>query len=176
MSVIYDVEFNSAAHYPASRVPELAERAEAAGFGAFWAGESNNADPLVVLSGIASRTSTLQLGMAAYHIYGRSPVTLGIQAATLQDLSGGRALIGLGVSNRTIASWHGGVFDRPLRRAQEYIEIVRRVAAGERVEYQGQVYSTGHGFKLAWKPEHPSPPVYLAGLGKQMTTLAGRNR
>ncbi|MGH7844226.1 MAG: LLM class flavin-dependent oxidoreductase, partial [Candidatus Binatia bacterium] len=172
--MIYDVEFNSAAHYPADGVMELVARAEGAGFGAYWKGESNSTDPLVLLSGAASRTQTIKLGTAIYHIYGRSPVTLGIQAATLQDLSGGRLLLGLGVANKSIAAWHGGVFDRPLRRAREYIEVVRRVAAGERAEYEGEIYQTGKRFQLSWKPNHPVLPIYLAGLGPQMTKLAGK--
>ena len=129
---------------------------------------------MVLLSAAASRTKTIKLGTAIYHIYGRSPVTLGIQSATLQDLSGGRLLLGLGVANKSIAGWHGGVFDRPLRRAREYIEIVRKVAAGERVEYEGEVYQTGKRFQLSWKPSYPSFPVYLAGLGPQMTKLVGK--
>ncbi|MEE8076341.1 MAG: LLM class flavin-dependent oxidoreductase, partial [Candidatus Binatia bacterium] len=80
--MIYDLEINSAAHYPAAGVVELVEMAEAVGFGAFWKGESNSTDPVVLLSAIASRTKTIKLGTAIYHIYGRSPVTLGIQAAT----------------------------------------------------------------------------------------------
>lgn len=172
--MVYDIELNSAAHYPASGVVELAPLVEAAGFGAFWKGESNSTDPLILLSGVAARTRTLQVGTAIYHIYGRSPVTLGIQSATLQDLSGGRLLLGLGVANKTIAAWHGGTFDRPLRRAREYIEIVRKTAAGERVEYQGEVYTTGQRFQLSWKPRHPSFPIYLAGLGPQMTRLTGQ--
>jgi len=172
--MIYDVEINSAAHYPAAGVIDLVEIAEAVGFGAFWKGESNSTDPLVLLSAAASRTKTIKLGTAIYHIYGRSPVTLGIQGATLQDLSGGRLLLGLGVANKNIAGWHGGVFDRPLRRAQEYIEIVRKVAAGERVEYEGEIYQTGKRFQLSWKPTHPNFPIYLAGLGPQMTKLVGR--
>ena len=172
--MIYDVEFNSAAHYPAGGVMELVEMAEGAGFGAYWKGESNSTDPLVLLSGAASRTKTIKLGTAIYHIYGRSAVTLGIQAATLQDLSGGRLLLGLGVANKSIAAWHGGLFDRPLRRAREYIDIVRKVGAGERVEYEGEVYSTGKRFQLSWKPQHPEFPVYLAGLGPQMTKLVGK--
>src|SRR5207245_9047174 len=111
----------------------------------------------------------LKVGTAIYHVYGRSAVTLGIQSATLQDLSGGRLLLGLGVANKTIAAWHGGTFDRPLRRAREYIDIVRRTAAGERVEYQGEIYSTGRRFQLSWKPRHPSFPIYLAGLCPHMT-------
>ena len=92
--MIYDVEINSAAHYPAADVPGLIVLAEQVGFGAFWKGESNSTDPIVMLSAVASRTKTIKLGTAIYHIYGRSPVTLGIQSATLQDLSGGRLLLG----------------------------------------------------------------------------------
>jgi len=172
--VIYDIELNSAAHYPVRGVVELSPLIEQAGFGAFWKGESNSTDPFVMISGIAARTSKLKLGTAIYHIYGRSAVTLGIQSATLQDLSGGRLLLGLGVANKTIAAWHGGVFDRPLRRAKEYIEIVRKTAAGERVEYAGEIYNTGQRFQLSWKPSHPAFPVYLAGLGPQMTKLVGQ--
>src|SRR6266705_6748093 len=169
--MIYDVEINSAAHYPAADVPGLIELAEQVGFGAFWKGESNSTDPIVMLSAVASRTRKIKLGTAIYHIYGRSPVTMGIQSATLQDLSGGRLLLGLGVANKTIAGWHGGTFDRPLRRIREYVEIVRQTSAGERVEYQGEIYSTGKRFQLSWKPDHPRFPVYIAGLGPQMTNL-----
>ena len=172
--MIYDIELNSAAHYPADGVIPLVEMAEAAGFGAFWKGESNSTDPVVLLSAAASRTKTIKLGTAIYHIYGRSPVTLGIQSATLQDLSGGRLLLGLGVANKSIAAWHGGIFDRPLRRAREYMEIVRKTAAGERVEYEGEIYQTGKRFQLSWKPSHPIFPIYMAGLGPQMTRLVGR--
>ena len=99
---------------------------------------------------------------------------MGLQAATLQDLSGGRVLLGLGVANKAIAAWHGGVFDRPLKRAREYLDIVRKVAAGERVEYEGQVYTTGKRFQLSWKPSFKELPIYLAGLGPQMTNLVGK--
>ncbi len=172
--MIYDIEINSAAHYPAAAVVELAELAEAVGFGAFWKGESNSTDPIVLLSAIAGRTKTIKLGTAIYHIYGRSPVTLGVQGATIQDLSDGRLLLGLGVANKAIAAWHGGVFDRPLRRAREYVDIVRKVAAGERVEYEGEIYQTGKRFQLSWKPHHPVFPIYMAGLGPQMTKLVGK--
>ena len=172
--MIYDIEINSAAHYPAPGVVDLVELAEQVGFGAFWKGESNSTDPVVLLSAVAGRTKRIQLGTAIYHIYGRSPVTLGVQAATLQDLSRGRLLLGLGVANKAIAGWHGGIFDRPLRRAREYIEIVRKVAAAERVEYEGEMYQTGKRFQLSWKPSYPTFPVYLAALGPQMTKLCGK--
>src|SRR5437660_3771697 len=170
----YDVEFDSGAFYPAAGTVELAQLAEDHGFEGVWKGESNSTDPIVLLSAMAARTSTIKLGTAIYHIYGRSPVTLGIQAATLNDLSDGRVLLGLGVANKTIAGWHGGVFDRPLKRAREYIDIVRKVAAGDRVEYEGEIYQTGKRFQLSWKPSFPNLPVYLAALGPQMTKLVGK--
>lgn len=170
----YDIELNSAAHYPVKDIVELSPLIEQAGFDAFWKGESNSTDPLILLSGIAARTSKLKLGTAIYHIFGRSAITLGIQSATLQDLSGGRLLLGLGVANKTIAAWHNSVFDRPLKRAREYIEIVRKTAAGERVEYEGEIYNTGKRFQLSWAPSHPQFPIYLAGLGPQMTKLVGK--
>src|SRR3970040_2838981 len=117
--MIYDIEINSAAHSPAAGVIDLVEIAETVGFGAFWKGESNSTDPLVLLSAAASRTKTIKLGTAIYHIYGRRPATLGIQSATLQDVSGGRLLLGLGVANKSIAGWHGGGFDRPLNARRD---------------------------------------------------------
>jgi alkanesulfonate monooxygenase SsuD/methylene tetrahydromethanopterin reductase-like flavin-dependent oxidoreductase (luciferase family) len=172
--VHYDIELNSAAHYPVKGIVDLSPMIEQAGFGAFWKGESNSTDPFVLISAIGARTNTLKLGTAIYHIYGRSAVTLGIQSATLQDLTGGRLLLGLGVANKTIAAWHSGVFDRPLRRAREYIDIVKQTASGERVEYEGEIYNTGKRFQLSWKPDHPQFPIYLAGLGPQMTKLCGK--
>lgn len=172
--MIYDIQVNPAGNdYPSAGVVELSPLMEQAGFGAFWKGEANNTDPLVLLSAMAARTSRMLLGTAVYHIFGRSAVTMGIQAATLQDMSGGRFLLGLGVANKTIAGWHGDTFDRPLRRIREYIEIVRKVAAGERVEYKGEIYDSGSRFQLSWKPEHPSFPIYVAGLGPNMTRLSG---
>jgi alkanesulfonate monooxygenase SsuD/methylene tetrahydromethanopterin reductase-like flavin-dependent oxidoreductase (luciferase family) len=66
------------------------------------------------------------------------------------------------------------VFDRPLRRAREYIDIVKKTASGERVEYEGEIYKTGKRFQLSWQPAHPQFPIYLAGLGPQMTKLVGK--
>src|SRR3972149_1915624 len=171
--VQFDVESNPGAFYPAAATVELAKVAEDGGFGAVWKGESNSTDPIVLLSAMASRTGRIQLGTAIYHVFGRSPVTLGIQAATLQDLSGGRLILGLGVANASIAAWHGGSFDRPIRRIREYAEVVRQVASGERVAHDGEIYAT-QGFRLSWRPSYPRFPIFFAGLGEQMTRQAGR--
>jgi len=172
--VLYDMDFDSGVIYPGQSLVDLARVAEDNGFDAVWKGESNSADPIVSLSAMAVGTSRVKLGTGVYHIFGRSPVTFGIQAATLNDLSNGRAILGIGISNKTIASWHGATFDRPVRRLREYADIVRQVARGERVDYEGGAYEVS-GFKLSWKPAHPEVRVFFAGLGEQMTRLAGRH-
>ena len=172
--MVIDTEFNSAAQVPAKIAADAAALAEERGFGAVWKGESNSRDPLVLLTAYAARTSRLELGTAIYHMYGRSPVTLGIQAATLNEYADGRLLLGLGVANETIAAWHGDTYDRPLRRIREYVEIVRATYSGERVEYEGTFYAATRGFKLAFEPPPYPLRIMLAALGPQMTRLAGQ--
>ena len=172
--MIFDTEFNSAAQVPAKICADAAALAEERGFGGVWKGESNSRDPLVLLTAYAARTSRLDLGTAIYHMYGRSPVTLGIQAATLNEYSDGRLLLGLGVANEVIAAWHGDSYDRPLRRMREYVEILRATYSGERVEYEGDFYASTKGFKLAFEPPPHPLRILLAALGPQMTRLAGR--
>jgi len=148
--VHYDIELNSAAIIPfaASWIcrPPSNRRASAP-----WKGESNSTDPLVLLSAIAARTSKLKLGTAIYHIYGRSAVTLGIQSATIQDLSGGRLLLGLGrrqQDHRRLAQWR---LRPPLRRAAN-ISTSCEDRSRERVEYEGEIYNTGKRFQLSCSP------------------------
>lgn len=167
-----DIEFNSGAQLPMDAIPELARLAEAHGFGCAWGGEANNKDPTVMLAAIAAVTKRLKIGSAVYHILGRSPATLALQAVGLEELSQGRFLLGVGVSNPTIAGWHGVPFDRPIGRIKEYLEIVRLAMRGEKLKFDGKFF-TAHGFKLAFKPSGRSIPVYLAAFGPQMSRLAG---
>lgn len=102
-----DIEFNSGAQLPMDAIPELARQAEAHGFDCAWGGEANNKDPTVMLSAIAAVTRQLKVGSAIYHILGRTPATLALQAMGLDELTGGRFLLGIGSSNPTIAKWHG---------------------------------------------------------------------
>ena len=172
--MIIDTEFNSAADIPAKICVDAAVLAEERGFGGVWKGESNSRDPLVLLTAVGARTSRIRLGTAIYHVYGRSPVTLGIQAAAFNEVTDGRLILGLGVGNPVIAGWHGGEFDRPLARMREYVEILRAVYSGERVpDIEGEFYSTQGGFKLAFQQPHPLT-VHIAGLGPQMSRMAGK--
>lgn len=168
-----DIEFNSGAQLPMDAIPGLARLAEAQGFGCAWAGEANNKDPTVMLASIAAVTNRLQIGSAVYHILGRTPATLALQAVGLDELSGGRFLLGVGVSNPSIARWHGLPFDHPLGRVAEYLEITRQAMQGEKVTFEGKYYSST-GFRMPFKPSGRRIPVYLAAFGPQMSRLAGR--
>ena len=168
-----DIEFNSGAQLPMDAIPELARQAEAHGFDCAWGGEANNKDPTVMLSAIAAVTGQLKVGSAIYHILGRTPATLALQAMGLDELTGGRFLLGIGSSNPTIAKWHGQTFDHPLGRVREYIEIVRAAMRGEKLAFDGK-YFTAQNFKMAFKPSGRTLPIYLAAFGSQMTRLAGR--
>jgi probable F420-dependent oxidoreductase len=171
--VIIDTEFNSAAQVPSRECVEGAVLAEAKGFGCVWKGESNSRDPLVLLSAMAAKTERVRLGTAIYHMFGRSPVTMAYQAATLNELSANRLILGLGVANPTLAAWHGAAYERPLRQIREYIEVIRATYAGGRVDYDGDFYSVKN-FKLAFDPPAGDLRIWLAALGPQMTRLAGR--
>lgn len=168
-----DIEFNSGAQLPMDAIPELARMAEAHGFGCAWGGEANNKDPTVMLSAIAAVTTKIQIGSAVYHILGRTPATLALQAVGLDELSRGRFLLGIGVSNPTIAKWHGLPLDRPLGRMKEYLEIVRRSMNGEKLNFDGEFFSA-HAFKLAFKPSGRTIPVYLAAFGPMMSKMTGK--
>ena len=126
-----------------------------------------------MLSAIAAVTSRMKIGSAVYHILGRTPATLALQASGLDELSNGRFLLGIGVSNPTIARWHGLTMDHPLGRLQEYLEIVRQAIHGEKLDFDGK-YFTSHGFKMAFKARAGSIPIYVAAFGPQMTRLAGK--
>jgi alkanesulfonate monooxygenase SsuD/methylene tetrahydromethanopterin reductase-like flavin-dependent oxidoreductase (luciferase family) len=168
-----DIEFNSGAQLPMDAIPELAQLAEAHGFDCAWGGEANNKDPTVMLAAIAAVTTRLKIGSAVYHILGRTPATLALQAAGLDELSRGRFLLGIGSSNPTIAKWHGQVLDHPLGRVREYIEITRAALRGEKLNFAGK-YFTAQNFKMAFKPSGRTIPIYLAAFGPKMTRLAGQ--
>jgi alkanesulfonate monooxygenase SsuD/methylene tetrahydromethanopterin reductase-like flavin-dependent oxidoreductase (luciferase family) len=168
-----DIEFNSGAQLPMDAIPELAQLAERHGFDCAWGGEANNKDPTVMLSAIAAVTKRLKIGSAVYHILGRTPATLALQAAGLDELSSGRFLLGIGSSNPTIAKWHGQTLDHPLGRVAEYVEITRAALRGEKLNFTGKFFHA-QNFKMAFKPSGRAIPIYLAAFGPKMTRLAGR--
>jgi F420-dependent oxidoreductase-like protein len=167
---------------PADLAP-LVQEAERLGFDSVWAAEAWGTDAVSVLAFLAARTSTIKLGSAIMQIPGRTPANTAMTAATLDLLSGGRFLLGLGTSGpQVVEGWHGQPWGKPLGKTREYVEIVRAALRRELVEHEGEHYripwdgpgATGVGkpLKLMLRPLRAEIPIYLAALGPKNVALA----
>ncbi len=128
---------------------------------------------------MAARTSRIQLGTGIMQAGTRTPALVAMTAMSLAAMSGGRFLLGLGVSGpQVIEGWHGILFERPVQRLRETVEIVRRAARGERLAYKGRVYELplpggeGKALRSAARPQ-PDIPVYLATLSPRSLEMTG---
>jgi F420-dependent oxidoreductase-like protein len=162
----------------------LAEEAERCGFHSVWTSEAYGSDAVSSLAWVGARTTNVRLGTAIMQMPARSPATTAATVATLDLLSGGRVLLGLGTSGPQVAEgWHGQAWGKPLTRTREYVEIVRAVLRREApVEHHGEHYDipyTGPGATGLGKPlriiVHPpraDVPIYLAAIGPKNVALA----
>jgi F420-dependent oxidoreductase-like protein len=167
---------------PADLFP-LVEEAERLGFDSVWAAEAWGTDAVSVLAWLAGRTERIKLGSAIMQIPGRTPANTAMTAATLDLLSGGRFLLGLGTSGpQVVEGWHGQPWGKPLGKTREYVEIVRAALRREVVAHEGEHYripwdgpgATGLGkpLKLMLRPLRAEIPIYLAALGPKNVALA----
>jgi F420-dependent oxidoreductase-like protein len=167
---------------PADLFP-LVEEAERLGFDSVWVAEAWGTDAVSVLGWLAARTERIRLGSAIMQIPGRTPANTAMTAATLDLLSGGRLLLGLGTSGpQVVEGWHGQPWGKPLGRTREYVEIVRAALQREVVAHEGEHYripwdgpdATGLGkpLKLMLRPLRAEIPIYLAALGPKNVALA----
>jgi F420-dependent oxidoreductase-like protein len=167
---------------PADLFP-LVQEAERLGFDSVWVAEAWGTDAVSVLGWLAARTERIELGSAIMQIPGRTPANTAMTAATLDLLSGGRFLLGLGTSGpQVVEGWHGQPWGKPLGKTREYVEIVRAALRREVVEHDGEHYripwdgpgATGLGkpLKLMLRPLRAEIPIYLAALGPKNVALA----
>ncbi|MDE3130720.1 MAG: LLM class F420-dependent oxidoreductase [Acidobacteriota bacterium] len=154
--------------------------AEQLGYDSVWTAEAYGSDAATVLAWLAGQTSTIKLGSAIFQIPGRSAAMTAMTAATIDQLSGGRMLLGLGASGPQVSEgWHGQRFGRQLQRTREYVEVVRMALRRERVVYAGETLQLplpdgpGKPLKLTIAPVQERIPIYLAAIGPRNTALAG---
>jgi F420-dependent oxidoreductase-like protein len=159
---------------------ELAREAERLGYDSLWVAEAYGSDAATVLAWLAAQTSTIGLGSGVFQIPARSPAMTAMTAATLDQLSGGRFRLGLGLSGPQVAEgWHGQRFARPLARTRDYLSVVRLALERRRVAYQGQTLELplpdgpGKALKLTIGPAQPRLPIYLGAMGPKNLALAG---
>jgi len=147
------------------------QRAEELGYEAAYVTHIAGRDALTVITAYAMRTERIRLGTGVVPIYTRTPATMAQTAATIDDLSGGRLNLGLGVSHRPVVEgWHGQTIDRPVSEMREYVAIVRAILRGEQPP-EGAKWRTS--FQLAGLDPRPELPIYVAGLSPGMLRLAG---
>jgi F420-dependent oxidoreductase-like protein len=167
---------------PVELVP-LVQRAEELGFDSVWAAEAWGTDAVTVLAWLAASTSRINIGSAIMQIPGRTPANAAMTAATLDLMSGGRFILGLGTSGpQVVEGWHGQPWGKPLVKTREYVEIVRAALRRETVEHHGEHYripydgpgATGLGkpLKMMLRPRRPDIPIYIAAIGPKNVALA----
>jgi F420-dependent oxidoreductase-like protein len=167
---------------PPPAAPDLFIEAERIGFDQLWTAEAYGSDAWTPLAWWGSRTSRIGLGTAVSQLSARPPVTLAMTAMTMDHLTQGRVLLGIGTSNpQVVEGWYGQPYPRPLERTREYIDIVRKVIAREEpVSYEGKHYQlplqagTGLGKPLRsiLHPYRKDIPIYLGAEGPRNVALA----
>lgn len=158
---------------PIGQQREVARLVEQAGCASLWTNEARGRDAFLLCQAWADATDELDVGVGVVPIWSRSAAQIGMATATLQEASGGRFILGLGVSHpATMETWHGVDHRRPLTAARETLEIVRTVLAGERTDHDGEVISSRR-FGLEMTPAPRRGRVLLAAMGPQMLALAG---
>jgi F420-dependent oxidoreductase-like protein len=157
----------------------LVQEAERLGYDSVWTAEAYGSDAATILGWLAQATSRIRLGSAIFQMPGRSAAMTAMTAATLDQLSGGRMILGIGSSGPQVAEgWHGQRFGRQLQRTREYVEVVRMALSRERLEYSGETLELplpdgpGKALKLTIAPVQDRIPVFLAAIGPKNTTLA----
>jgi F420-dependent oxidoreductase-like protein len=152
---------------------ELVRAADLCGYDSFWMPEAWERDAFTLLTELAVKTERIHLGAGIVNVFSRSPALLGMSAATLDEISGGRFRLGLGTSGRRVVEdLHGIKFDKPLTRLKETIQIIRLLLAGERVDFDGQCFQLAR-FQLGFKPLRADLPIYVAGLAPKSLRQIG---
>jgi alkanesulfonate monooxygenase SsuD/methylene tetrahydromethanopterin reductase-like flavin-dependent oxidoreductase (luciferase family) len=152
---------------------DCARLAEAKDFAATWVAEGHRGDVFALLSALAMSTSKIRLGAGILPVLVRSPWVVAMGAAAVDEISGGRFMLGLGAGHKSIIEdRHGLAYDRPTLRMREVTQIVRCALSREPVNFQGEIFRLS-GAQLSAQPVRSYVPVYIAGIGPRVLELAG---
>jgi len=159
--------------FTADELVALAREVEARGYRTAWMGEAAGTDAVTVMTLMAAHTTRLEVATGVLPIQTRTPVVLGMTAATLGHIAPGRFSLGLGVSSRAIVEqWNGLTFVPGLAQMREAVQVIRGVLSGERVNFDGRFY-TIRNFRLQIPPPPQPVRIVLAALGDEALRLAG---
>ena len=137
-----------------------------------WVPESWGREAFVSLGALSQVTKRVRLGTAIISIHSRTPATVAMGISTLDILSNQRTVLGLGVSTPALVeNWHGIKFDNPIERLREYIQCIKLVMKGSKVNFEGKYYKI-NDFKILFKPDREDLPIYTAAINKKMIDLS----
>ena len=159
---------------------EIVQEAERLGYDSVWAAEAYGSDTATVLGWLAGQTSTIRLGSGIFQMPGRSAAMTAMTAATIDQLSNGRMILGIGSSGPQVSEgWHGVRFGKQLARTRDYVAVLRMALARERLEYSGETLELplpdgpGKALKLTIGTVQEQIPIYIAAIGPKNTQLTG---
>ncbi|KFM20002.1 510-methylenetetrahydromethanopterin reductase protein [Marine Group I thaumarchaeote SCGC AAA799-P11] len=136
-----------------------------------WVPETWGMENFSMLSAVSGRTSAQKIGSSIINIYSRSPAAIAMGAVTIDTISNGRVILGLGTSSLPIVeTFHGYKFEKPLQRMKEYVEIIKLITSGKPINYSGNFFNLKN-FKLLIKPLRESIPIYIAAINQKMVEL-----
>ncbi len=144
---------------------DLVHQADQLGYDSVWLGEAWGYELFTSLADLVRVTNRIKLGAGVANVFSRTPALIASTAATLDERSGGRMLLGLGTSGpQVIEHWHGVPYQKPLRRLREYTEIINTIIARQPLNYDGDVFKLERGFALRFHPPRTHIPIYIASL------------
>ncbi len=159
---------------------EIVQEAERLGYDSVWAAEAYGSDTATVLGWLAGQTSTIRLGSGIFQMPGRSAAMTAMTAATIDQISNGRMILGIGSSGPQVSEgWHGIRFGKQLARTRDYVAVLRMTLARERLEYSGETLELplpdgpGKALKLTIGTVQDQVPIYIAAIGPKNTQLTG---
>lgn len=159
---------------------EIVQEAERLGYDSVWAAEAYGSDTATVLGWLAGQTSTIRLGSGIFQMPGRSAAMTAMTAATIDQISNGRMILGIGSSGPQVSEgWHGVRFGKQLARTRDYVAVLRMALARERLEYSGETLELplpdgpGKALKLTIGTVQDQVPIYIAAIGPKNTQLTG---
>src|SRR5947209_16051382 len=159
---------------PWNEVMEKVKIADELGYDSIWLGESWGYELFTSMADLVLVTKRIKIGAGIANIYSRTPAVLASTAATLDERSNGRIVLGLGPSGaNVIEHWHGVPFQKPVKRTREYVEIIRMILRGEKLVYHGEFFKLERGFKLRFKPPRADLPIYIAAMGPKNVVQTG---
>ena len=157
----------------ASEIVECAQLAESLGYDSVWVAEGHGGDQFAILGAVAAQTERVKLGTCISSVFVRSAPTVAMSAAVVDQLSGGRFILGLGSSHKVqVEPEHGVPYAKPVTRVRETAEVVRRLLRDGRVSFQGETV-TIENYELWFQPLRPSLPIYFSGVRPKMLGVCG---